>query len=197
MKRITVILLAFLLAACAPAAQPAATATETVLPPTVTKTARPSSTKGPTKTATVTRTKIPTHTPIPTKEESLAEIQDEFYAVTVRLIEENIIAVERVNMIRAESGTLKIEVSTDYSSPDIVRSVNYDVMALLAGGLGELPESDIAGICGGSSFTIDLTILADNGKKYKTLTPYSLLKKVNSRAVTQEEWEAEAGYSIE
>lgn len=201
MKRIAaILLLASFLTACAPAAAPEPTATETpaeTATHTPWPTRQPTETGQPTKTPTVTRTKIPTHTPVPTKAESLDELQEEFYAVTIRLIEENVIAVERVNMIRADSGTLKIEVSADYSSPDILRSANYDIMAILAAGLGELPESQIAGICGGSSFAIDLTLLADNGKKYKTLTPYSLLKKVNSRAVTQEEWETAAGYSIE
>ena len=192
-------ILATILTACA-----APTPAPTAIPiPSVTATATAITTNTPQPTATnsPTNTELPptptaTPKPLPTATRDISALQAQFMAVTADFLK-GTTGIQKINTVRGNNGTLEIEVVSDFSSDDVLTSISSDITQKLSESFVTVNPDHLAGLCGGTAFALDLTVIESIGiKKVKSVTDFATMQKLASLSLTQSEWIKISGLKV-
>lgn len=105
--------------------------------------------------------------------------------------------VERVNLVRWDTGLLEIEVNTVWASRDNQPEVSWNIVTTLADVLTQMTEGQRMTLTGSRNLTLRLTTYSTDGDyRYVSETDFSTLVKLDSRSISYEEWiqAANAGF---
>jgi len=136
----------------------------------------------------VTATPRPTAEPAPAPARSMEDFQAGMSQAVVSDLEK-LSDVERVNLVRFDTGLLEIELSTVWAGDDRQPEVSWKIVSLLADALAQTEPSLRLNLTGSKDLTIHLTTYSTLGdNRYQSETDYATMVKLTNRSLSYEEW---------
>ena len=144
----------------------------------------------------VTATPRPTPRPTSTPERSMEDFQADVGQALISDLEE-LGDVERVNLVRFDTGLLELELVTVWASRDRQPEVSWTVVTMLARVFADTTPGQRFNLTGTEDLSMRLTTYSTDGDyRYISKTDYPTMVKLNNRSISYEEWvqAANAGF---